>query len=295
MGISREVVQRAGEQNILKEEDMAKPKKSKPVSTPLKQPKSRQSQSEPTSYMEKAVPPPKSQSTSSGGAKKRKKEKPTRKYVATEEENESDDGVREVKKTTRYARVVKKSPSSEAQPTKKPKTQSESSGKARARKNQKSKLDEAQNLELSSMIPKELYDILDAWRHKTRLEDERIKEYVLVNLSSIIFNDEVIRLLKLAKERFRSKKRVNKLMFGKIDEKEQTSEKTIPKEKARVHTTVDDVDGANDMYGEVVQDHPEIEVVSDKAVEETIDVDKDKDGDKYGDKYENAGEGTKDK
>ncbi|XP_059071295.1 uncharacterized protein LOC131865106 [Cryptomeria japonica] len=39
-------------------------------------------------------------------------------------------------------------------------------------------------LELSSMIPKSLYDILDARRHIASLEDDKIKEYVLVNLSS---------------------------------------------------------------------------------------------------------------
>lgn len=63
-------------------------------------------------------------------------------------------------------------------------------------------------IELTSMIPKSLYDILDARRHTTSLEDERIKEYVLVNLSSDIAKDEVITLLKLAKDRFQSKKRL---------------------------------------------------------------------------------------
>lgn len=57
-------------------------------------------------------------------------------------------------------------------------------------------------IELSSMIPKSLYDILDARRHTTSIEDERIKEYVLVNLSSVISRDEVTRSLKLAKDRF---------------------------------------------------------------------------------------------
>lgn len=52
-------------------------------------------------------------------------------------------------------------------------------------------------IELSSMIPKELYDILDFKRHIASVEDERIKEYVLVNLSSVISKAEVDRLLKL--------------------------------------------------------------------------------------------------
>lgn len=50
------------------------------------------------------------------------------------------------------------------------------------------------------------------------LEDERIKEYVLVNLCFVISKDEVDRLLKMAKSRFRSKTRVNKIMLKKVDE-----------------------------------------------------------------------------
>ncbi|XP_059076721.1 uncharacterized protein LOC131875986 [Cryptomeria japonica] len=95
MGISKEVVQREREQNILKEEDMAKPKKSKPVSTPLKQPKPREPQYVSTFGVQKLVPPPKPQTTSTGGVEKRKKEKSTRKYVTIEEEMESDEEVRE--------------------------------------------------------------------------------------------------------------------------------------------------------------------------------------------------------
>lgn len=82
-------------------------------------------------------------------------------------------------------------------------------------------------IELSSMIPKSLYDILDARRHTTSLEDERIKEYVLVNLSSIISKGEVIRLLKIATKRFRSKKRVNRIMLGKIDEVTKETEEIL--------------------------------------------------------------------
>lgn len=52
------------------------------------------------------------------------------------------------------------------------------------------------------MIPKSLYDILDARRLTTSQEDEKIKEYVLVNLSSVISRDEVTILLKLSKDRF---------------------------------------------------------------------------------------------
>lgn len=68
------------------------------------------------------------------------------------------------------------------------------------------------------MIPKSLYGILDVRRHTNILEGERIKEYVLVNLSSVISRDDVTGLLNLSKDRFQSKKRVNKIMRGKIDE-----------------------------------------------------------------------------
>lgn len=57
-------------------------------------------------------------------------------------------------------------------------------------------------IELSSMIPKILYDILDVRRHTTILDDERIKEYALINLSSVISKDEVTRLLNLVKNKF---------------------------------------------------------------------------------------------
>lgn len=40
----------------------------------------------------------------------------------------------------------------------------------------------------------------------------------MVNTCSVISRDEVERLLILAKEKFRSKRRVNRIMFGKIDE-----------------------------------------------------------------------------
>ncbi|XP_057851515.1 uncharacterized protein LOC131061720 [Cryptomeria japonica] len=146
MGISKEVVQRAREQNILKKEDMVKPKKAKLVSTPPKQSKPRQSQSTPTSGVQKPIPSPKPQAKSTSGAKKRKKEKSQREYVAAtaeDVENESDEMVKEVKKTTTYARVVKKPQFDGAQPTKKSKSEVEQSGRARASKKQNSKSDEA--------------------------------------------------------------------------------------------------------------------------------------------------------
>lgn len=65
------------------------------------------------------------------------------------------------------------------------------------------------------MILKGLYEILDARRQKTSLEDDGMKEYVLVNLCLVISKSEIDKLLKISKSRFRSKTRVNKIMFRK--------------------------------------------------------------------------------
>lgn len=148
--------------------------------------------------------------------------------------------MKEVKKTTTYARVVRKPQSGGAQSSKKPRAEAEPSGRAKASKKQKFELDEALKsdkvegaynvvppmtlkeiideilkdgnlknvpvyyenfdnkdqraieesivqymdvyskalIELSCMIPKKLYGILDARRHTTSLEDKRIKEYI---------------------------------------------------------------------------------------------------------------------
>lgn len=73
-------------------------------------------------------------------------------------------------------------------------------------------------IELMSVIPKSLYEILDVRRQTTNKEDERLKEYVLVNLCSIICKEEIERFLQLTKNEFKSKYKVNKIMFVKIDE-----------------------------------------------------------------------------
>ncbi|XP_059068979.1 uncharacterized protein LOC131859358 [Cryptomeria japonica] len=281
MGITK-VVQRDREHNILKEEDM------------------------------NHVPPPKPQANSTGATKKRKKEKPQREYVAPttkDVETKFDEAVREVKKIATYARVVKKPQSSRAQPTKKPRTEAEQYGRPKSSRKSKSKLDEALKsgkvegtydvraikevvvqymnvyskafIQLSSMIPKGLYDILDARRHIDHLEDERIKEYILVNLSYIVSKVEVDRFLKLAKDRFRSKKRVNKIMREKIDE---VVKETGPTKKAILagHTNeqsivVDDTDTTKvDNSGEAEQNPLVIGVDSKKAVEEIGKVDEGK-------------------
>lgn len=52
------------------------------------------------------------------------------------------------------------------------------------------------------MLPKSLYDILDARRHTTSLEDERIKQYVLVSQSHSISKEEAIDILNLSNDKF---------------------------------------------------------------------------------------------
>lgn len=63
-----------------------------------------------------------------------------------------------------------------------------------------------------------MYEILDARMLTTSKEDEKLKEYVLVNLCSDISKEEIDRLLQSTKSEFRSKHRVNKVMLGKINE-----------------------------------------------------------------------------
>lgn len=59
---------------------------------------------------------------------------------------------------------------------------------------------------------------MDAIRKTANKEDQRLKEYVLVNLCFVISKEEIVIILKLAKNEFRSKHRVNNIMFGKVDE-----------------------------------------------------------------------------
>lgn len=108
MGITKEFVHRAREENILKEEDMVNPKKTNLV-TPLKL---RQTKLVPSYSALNPIPPPNPQTKSSGGAEKRKKGKAKRVYVENtiEEETKFDEAVREVKKIATSSRVVKKPP-----------------------------------------------------------------------------------------------------------------------------------------------------------------------------------------
>lgn len=54
-----------------------------------------------------------------------------------------------------------------------------------------------------------------------------MQEYVLVNTCPVISRDEVERLFKLAKEKFKSKRIINRIMLGKIDEVAKEIEKII--------------------------------------------------------------------
>ncbi|XP_059077155.1 uncharacterized protein LOC131876267 [Cryptomeria japonica] len=126
MGITREVVQRAREKNILKDEDMVKPKEAKPQTPP---PKPRYTRSS-TPSSDSQIPPnsPKPQAHPSDGVVKRKKEQPHRVYVEApvkEEETKSDEVVKEVKKSTTSARVVKRKLLDEGKPSKKPRDEVE--------------------------------------------------------------------------------------------------------------------------------------------------------------------------
>lgn len=49
-------------------------------------------------------------------------------------------------------------------------------------------------------------------------EDGRLKEYVLVNLCSLISKEEIDILIQLAKNEFKSKYIIYKIMLGKVDE-----------------------------------------------------------------------------
>ncbi|XP_059066473.1 uncharacterized protein LOC131857773 [Cryptomeria japonica] len=162
---------------------------------------------------------------------------------------ESDEGVKELKKTTTYVKVVKKPQSDGSQLTKKPRTEAEPSGRPRSNIKSKSELDEA-------------------------LKSNKIEV-------------EVDRLLKIAKDIFRRKKRVNKIMLEKIDEvtketrailrqflKEHrydinsAQDDTQPEEKTHEDTFIIENVGVSD---EIEQNPSMIEVDSEKEAEEIDD------------------------
>lgn len=68
-----------------------------------------------------------------------------------------------------------------------------------------------------SKIPKSLYSLVEMRRSIAKEEDERLKEYVIVNLCPVIAIAEVNRILKKAKKDLRRKTRINKLMVEQID------------------------------------------------------------------------------
>ncbi|XP_059066258.1 uncharacterized protein LOC131857590 [Cryptomeria japonica] len=114
-----------------------------------------------------------------------------------EEETESDEGVKEVKKISKATKVAKEKPSSEPKSHKKSKT---------------SKHDVA--------LKKGKIEV------KPPISLDQIVNEVVKNVISKV---EIERLLKLTKNEFRSKYKVNKIMFGKIDEVAKENKKILSK------------------------------------------------------------------
>lgn len=73
-------------------------------------------------------------------------------------------------------------------------------------------------IEIMFEISKSLYDILEMRRRKKNNEEERLREYVLVELCPVIANEDIARILNEAKNEFKRKTRVNKIMIGKTKE-----------------------------------------------------------------------------
>lgn len=70
-------------------------------------------------------------------------------------------------------------------------------------------------VEIMSEIPKSLYDILEMRRNIAKAEDDRLKEYVIVNIYLVITIEEVKRIIKESLKHFIIKIRINKIMIGK--------------------------------------------------------------------------------
>ncbi|XP_057823849.2 uncharacterized protein LOC131036073 [Cryptomeria japonica] len=174
MGIVKEVVRRAREKNILKEEDMVKPKKTKPKSPSLKPRQTRKAT--PSSDAQKLVLPPKPQSKPSDKDEKRKKGKSERVYATTivEEETESDEAVREVKKNATTTRVVK---------------MQSSNGRKRSQEEATivylNKYSRAL-IEIAYEVPKSLYDIFGMRKEAARIADfsEAVQDPSVMNVDS---------------------------------------------------------------------------------------------------------------
>lgn len=82
-------------------------------------------------------------------------------------------------------------------------------------------------IEIVLEVPKSLYDLLEIRKDTTRLEKERIREYVLVQICHVIAKVEIDRILKENKKKFRSKSRVNRLMIEKIEEVHKETEQIL--------------------------------------------------------------------
>lgn len=69
-------------------------------------------------------------------------------------------------------------------------------------------------VEIMFEIPRSLYDILEMRRSSAKEEDERLKEYLIVNLCMVIVVEEVDIILKEVGKVFRRKPRINKVIIG---------------------------------------------------------------------------------
>lgn len=78
-----------------------------------------------------------------------------------------------------------------------------------------------------SELPKALYEYLEMRRVNARNEEEQMRERILVDLCLVMSIEEMKNILNEAKRDFKSKTRVNKLMFGKIEEVAQDTEKIL--------------------------------------------------------------------
>ncbi|XP_059071298.1 uncharacterized protein LOC131865151 [Cryptomeria japonica] len=297
MGITRENVQRAREKKILKEEDMVK-QQDKSVPTPPKQAKAKLRKFAPTSNVQKVVPPPKSQSTTTNGAEKRK-EKPMRKPRT---QGEPFGKARPSKKQKSEIDKALKSSKLEGPYTIVPLLQKiidtivkegnltnlsiyyENSNEKYWRAIEEAVVHYMNSfskalIERSSMIPKELYDSLDAQRHIASLEDERLKEYTLVKFCLDVTKDEIQRILVLAKENFQSRHRVNKIIFGRIDKVVKDTKgilkKILKENDYQVNPKKDDSQpkgqSRKDTSPLLVKDSLIIEVYSEEAAKEIAD------------------------
>lgn len=262
IGITKEVVREVRKRNILPTEDLVKEKKAK---LKVSSPKPKQTWiSTPSSGSHSPASSAKPKDKSSSGEGKRKKGKKSRVYVATfdDEETKSDESDKEIKqKGTKDSKVSKDKPFDGDKPSKKPKRDSTKSGMTVKEVERVvivqgnliplsefyDKFDEASErtleeatiiylnkfskalIEIITEVPKSLYDFLEFRRDSAKVEEERLREYVLVQVCHVIAVKEIDRIIKEAKTEFRNKTKVNKIMIDKLDEVMKDTETILTK------------------------------------------------------------------